>query len=155
MHLTPFLDCRETVTRTRRDLPHWHQPLRLQFVTWNLADALPAKALKRLERQKAVWLHHHSKPWNAEEEQEYFSRFEERVDRWLALGRGEAVLRNSACSDLLAKTLMYFEGQRTRMDAFVIMPNHVHCLFQVMNGQGLSDILHSWRGIPLRKSMVC
>jgi len=142
---TPFLDCREEREICRNDLPHWHQYGRLQFITWCLGDALPAKAMKRLKHQKEMWLMMHPKPWDPREEAEYFDRYEDRINRWLNAGRGESVFRQRSNADLLAKTLMFHEGKKTRMDAFVIMPNHVHCLVQLVGDCAVSSLMHSWR----------
>ncbi|MCH8527430.1 MAG: transposase [Kiritimatiellae bacterium] len=145
MNPTPFLDKREPLQQTQNDLPHWHQPLRLQFFTWNLGDALPVKAMARLKRERESWLYQHPKPWSDEEYQIYFERFTDRIDRWLALGRGESIFREVKAAGLMAEVLQFHEGKKMRMDAFVIMPNHIHCLAQLCGETTVSELMHSWR----------
>src|SRR5204862_3963853 len=41
--------------------------------------------------------------------------------------------------------LSRFQGERYWLDAFVVMPNHVHVLVQPKPGHSLSSILHSWK----------
>jgi type I restriction enzyme R subunit len=41
--------------------------------------------------------------------------------------------------------LKHFQGTRYLLDAFVVMPNHVHALLLPLNGHSLSEILHSWK----------
>lgn len=31
------------------------------------------------------------------------------------------------------------------LDSFVVMPNHIHVLFQISEGHHLQDIVHSWK----------
>ena len=146
MKPTPFLDRREVVDEWENDLPHWHQPLRFQFITWCLGDALPGKVLRRLKQERNRWLDAHPRPWSPSVQADYYDRFHDRVDRWLELGRGEMVFRNPVYAKFMADVLMFHEGSKSRMDSFVVMPNHVHVLVQLIGDTGLSDLLHSWRG---------
>jgi REP element-mobilizing transposase RayT len=143
---SPFLDRREVVEEWKNDLPHWHQPLRFQFVTWCLGDALPGRALKRLKRERARWIEAHPHPWSPLVQADYYDRFHDRVDRWLEVGRGEMVFRNPEYANVMADVLLFHEGSKTRMDSFVVMPNHVHVLVQLIGDTRLSDVMHSWRG---------
>ena len=145
MKLSPYLNRSEDILRTEDDLPHWHQSHRLQFLTWCLGDALPIKAMLRLRRERIRWINAHPPPHTPEENVWYFDRFIARPHRWLALGRGESIFRNPEYADLLASVLLFHEGTKCRMDAFVIMPNHVHCLVQLIGDTTLSQLLHSWR----------
>lgn len=96
-------------------------------------------------RARDLWLSRHPQPWNDAEISEYAQKFEHRVDRWLALGRGEAVLKDRGCRAKLLDILMFYEGKETRMDAIVIMPNHVHVLVQLLGNRTLSRLMHSWK----------
>jgi REP element-mobilizing transposase RayT len=46
---------------------------------------------------------------------------------------------------LVATTLRHFCGLRYRLDAFVIMNDHVHVLVSPFDGQSLESIVHSWK----------
>jgi carbamoyl-phosphate synthase large subunit len=39
----------------------------------------------------------------------------------------------------------FFDGERYHLDAFVVMPNHVHALVQPTGNNSLNEILHSWK----------
>lgn len=45
----------------------------------------------------------------------------------------------------MEKALLYFDGKRYRLVAWVIMPNHVHVLIETFEGFPLDTILHSWK----------
>lgn len=39
--------------------------------------------------------------------------------------------------------IKYWDGKRIELDAAVVMPDHVHAIFRIMDGSSLGDILHS------------
>ncbi|MDF3131176.1 transposase [Kiritimatiellaeota bacterium B1221] len=140
-----FFDGREEINRHRVRLPHWEQKEVLQFVTWNLGDALPVAAIKRLKFQRERWMKMHPKPWDADTESEYEKRFSDRWDRWLDCGRGSCLLKKRKASLLVANTLLHFHIARYHLDSFVVMPNHVHVLFSPLGEMPLEKIIHSWK----------
>lgn len=144
---TPFLDCREGVARHRTHLPHWQQEDRLQFVTWSLGDAVPGPVLRQWKTEKDEWLVRHPKPWSEQDVQEYGRLFGERVDAWLDRGQGSCLLGKAGCAEVVAQVLLKSREMRVRLDAFVVMPNHVHVLFQVVRNQRLEKILQEWKGV--------
>jgi carbamoyl-phosphate synthase large subunit len=72
-------------------------------------------------------------------------RFLEGPEKWLDEGHGECVLRDARAAEIIADTLRHFHGERYWLDAFVVMPNHVHALVQPKPRYSLSEILHSWK----------
>jgi REP element-mobilizing transposase RayT len=48
--------------------------------------------------------------------------------------------------------LLFFDGERYRMHAWVVMPNHVHALFTPLNGLGLAEILRSWKSFTSKEA---
>jgi REP element-mobilizing transposase RayT len=56
--------------------------------------------------------------------------------------RGKVTLP-AAARDIVLSALHYWNGQRIELDAAVVMPDHVHAIFRVMDGSDLSAILHS------------
>ena len=57
----------------------------------------------------------------------------------------ECLLENAEIARVVADALKKFDGYRYRLFAWVVMPNHVHALFQVIGKTSLADILHSWK----------
>jgi REP element-mobilizing transposase RayT len=93
----------------------------------------------------------HPKPWTSEVEAEYHATFTEAIEQWLDAGDGACVLRDHAIARLVANALLHFDGQRYLMDAFVIMPNHVHALFRLVEPFRLESVLKSWKGFTARE----
>jgi carbamoylphosphate synthase large subunit/REP element-mobilizing transposase RayT len=133
------------VIQRRRNLPHREQPQATYFVTFRLADSVPQKLLQDWREEQDTWLKYHPKPWDWKTEREHHRRFVEEREDWLDRGHGCCLLRDSATAQIVADALRFFDGERYHLDAFVVMPNHVHALVQPAAHNSLSDILHSWK----------
>ncbi len=142
----PFLRGDAPVSKHRNHLPHWQQEDCFQFVTWSLGDALPMEARRRIQRERREWTSLHPQPWSVQEEMEYYELFSERVSRWLDAGAGSCLLRKNDYAKVVRDSLLFFEGERVVMDAFVVMPNHVHALFLQKSGWKLETLLQAWKG---------
>jgi putative transposase len=137
-------DAEITVGHNR--LPHWDQQGRTYSLTFRLFDSVPAHLMHEHRLAKAAWLKEHPEPWTREVELEYLRTFQGQIERWLDQGHGECLLRRGELAEIVAGALRHFEGERTRLHAWVVMPNHVHALTEVMEGWELSGLLLSWKG---------
>ncbi len=131
-------------------LPHWQQDAKLYFVTWRLADSLPAEKLDEWTRERNAWLAQNPEPWNSETEREYHEKFSKSIDHWLDAGSGECLLKDPAISKIVAEALLHFDGERYLMDSFVVMPNHVHAMFKPAPGIKLEDVIQSWKSFTAK-----
>jgi REP element-mobilizing transposase RayT len=131
--------------RTRRNLPHWQQAGVAYFVTFRLADSLPVVKLNQWIEERTAWLHRNPEPWRIAQWKEHNRLFPARMERWLDAGEGQCILAQHAASQIVEGALHYFDGQRYLMDAYSIMPNHVHVLVSPKQGFSLSQVLHSWK----------
>ncbi|HYJ04120.1 MAG TPA: carbamoyl-phosphate synthase large subunit [Chthoniobacterales bacterium] len=145
------MDPHDDIKITRRNLPHWQQEGATYFVTFRLADAVPAELLREWKQKFDTWLKFHPEPWDARTKHEYQERFQEDRERWLDQGHGTCLFRHSEIATLVAKALRHFDRKKYVLDSWVIMPNHVHALVQVLSGFGLSDILHSWKSFTAKE----
>jgi REP element-mobilizing transposase RayT len=130
---------------TRGDLPHWSQQGSLHFVTFRLADSLPAERVAEMQAERESWHRCHQGSLTAEEEKEYANLFHDRVEGWLDAGSGECILAQELCSQAVAGAIEFFAGKRYLLDHWVIMPNHIHVLAMPLAGYSLATILHSWK----------
>jgi putative transposase len=155
---SPFFDSRREVTHHLNRLPHWQQECRLQFVTWHLADALPAEVRRGFVHEQESWLAAHPKPWTDAVEFEFHRLFSDRVNDWLDAGMGSCILQNPDLSQIVLEALLHFDGSKIFMDALAIMPTHVHALFQLRRGHALEQVVHSWKSYTanrLNESLRC
>ncbi len=133
------------IKMTRRHLPHWEQSGATYFVTFRLADAIASDVLAEWREERALWLKHHPHPWDWKTACEYMQRFEEERERWLDQGQGSCLLRDSRAQKIVRENLDHFDQERYVIDAFVVMPNHVHVIVKPLGTNSLNAILHSWK----------
>jgi len=132
--------------RTSGNLPHWEQGSVWYFVTFRLADALPASVVLELKNQRAHWKQTHNlEALTSEELAEYYKLFSERYEKLLHAESGSCLLRESANAKIVDGALHFFNDQRYKLDETIIMPNHVHILVKPLKDNSLVDILHSWK----------
>jgi hypothetical protein len=58
------LDPQQPIVQKRGHLPHWEQSGATYFVTFRLADSLPADVLAQWRDERAAWLKLHPQPWD-------------------------------------------------------------------------------------------
>ena len=135
-------------------LPHWRAEGASYFVTFRLAGSLPGiLKYNREARQKDI-LQRVKKagrkftPWEISELANL--RIEERRHQRHDLGN--RYLKDPRIAKVVADAFMHFQEKRYRLFAWVIMPTHVHIVFQPLNGHDVPDILHSWKRFSAREA---
>jgi len=135
---------------TQRHLPHWTQPGVTYFITFRLGDSIPLDLQRQWQAEREAWLRHHPEPWEATVEAEYHARFTREQDEWLDAGMGECHLRRRDIRSQVEMNLAHFNGQRHDLDAYVLMPNHVHALLIPRDGQSVFELLKGIKGVSAR-----
>ncbi|MGD9929865.1 MAG: transposase [Mangrovibacterium sp.] len=145
----------------RHMLPHFQQPGQAYFVTWNLKDAVPPKALaaykQKLEMVKnqlrglgaanpesllkdqvqTIRTPHREaiSPETGKLKQSYFlmrRKYIQAYDDLLDAGKHPSIdLSQPDNRDFIHQSLQYWEGIRLKSHAYAIMPNHVHWVFEL------------------------
>lgn len=118
---------------SRGHLPHLDMPGTVQAVTFRLADSMPVHVVARLAAME-------DSP----------AKRKLRED-WLDRGRGTCCLRMPEIARLVEDALLHFDGERYRLCAWCVMPNHVHVLFEV-GTTPLGEIVKSWKGYSAREA---
>ena len=140
-----YLDKNQDVNEHRAHLPHWHQDGKLQFITFRLADSLPQEKLDELEQNKERFMQQHPQPWEKETEAQYYKLFGSKIDEWLDAGMGSCLLKFPNIRKIVCDALSFFDGDRYRLHSYVVMPNHVHVLVELLGENKTGDVLHSWK----------
>src|SRR5213078_5330612 len=81
------------INHTRRNLPHWEQEGATYFVTFRLADAVPASLASQWRYELQNWRRFHPEPLDEEARKEYRRRFLQVREDWLDQGHGSCLLR--------------------------------------------------------------
>jgi putative DNA methylase len=66
-------------------------------------------------------------------------------------GYGRCELRDGECRGILEQCMRHDDGLKYRLGEFVIMPNHVHALLQMLSGQELSETMKAWKSVSARR----
>jgi len=128
---------------SRGYLPHFHGDNAIQAITYRLADSLPSQVLEDLKRELASLSAEHRD-----------RRRRERIDAYLDAGHGSCVLADPECARIVIDNWQHFDGQRYRLLAWVVMPNHVHVLIQTIPAWPLDSILHSWKSYTSKRILA-
>jgi REP element-mobilizing transposase RayT len=125
---------------SRGYLPHVKREGASYFVTFRLQDSLPQAVLLDYKRQQAEKLHALG-DGDLVGREEVNLEFQRQIERYLDRGVGECHLRRPEVAEVVAEALLYSHGRQYLLDAWVVMPNHVHLIVWPMPNHTLSDIL--------------
>ncbi|WP_081722145.1 transposase [Geminisphaera colitermitum] len=139
-----------TGNHARGYLPHQKFEGAIYFVTFRLANSLPAEVIGRLREQRRLLLARiNADPEKARHagdgQQALWTWYAAEVDTILDRCLGDAWLRQSDIADLVSGALRFFERQRYLLHAWCVMPNHVHAVIEPLGDHTLAAILHSWK----------
>jgi putative transposase len=136
-----------------RHLPHWRQSGATYFVTFRLADSLPQDKLHELDELRLDWQRRHPPPQSREFIEEFARLTSQRVEGWLDQGMGSCVLKEPSLAAFVTQGLHHFDGERCELDAYVVMPNHVHAIVRPTHYQShpLEMLLKSWKQFSAKR----
>ncbi len=130
---------------SRGYLPHFDAAHSVQFITFRLHDSVPAEVIERW-KQELHWTE-----GTAPDSKEAVT-LRKRIEQYEDAGHGICYLRDERIARLVQDALLQFDGQRYRLIAWCIMPNHVHLLIEQMPGHSLSKIVQSWKSFAAHKA---
>jgi len=110
-------------------LPHCDFPGLVQFVTFRLADSMPASRRGEWEHLLAI---------------ENLREKRTKLEEYLDCGVGECWLRDLRIAKLAEDALLFFHNERCELLAWCVMPNHVHVLVHVWQTP-LGKLVQSWK----------
>ena len=121
-------------------LPHFESQEHIQHVCYHLADSLPAEVVEQIvSGLKSL------PPMLRDAEKE------KRFNAYLDAGYGACWLQQPPIAVAVQEAFLLFHGVRYTLHEWCVMPNHVHVLFQPMNGWTMSKNIASWKSFTGRK----
>lgn len=141
--------------RNRGHLPHWEASSATYFVTFRLADSLPQHVLKPILFARTdipATAAQMGREISESEGKRLLKLHSRRIEKYLDGGAGACLLENNAVAEVVADSLRQFHDMRYRLYAWCVMPNHVHAVFQVLPGNTLPAILHSWKSFSAKRA---
>jgi REP element-mobilizing transposase RayT len=115
---------------SRGYLPHTDYPGRTQFVTWRLLDAVTPEIIAKLRAQVS-----------ALPEVEARKKVRAEIEKHADCGHGEAVLKDSRAARIVHDAFRFGQCERYMLNAWAIMPNHIHLLLTPCEGWPLGRII--------------
>ncbi len=116
-------------------LPHFDHPGLVQTITFRLADSLPPPLRERLQQT-----------YGKQDDPELRKEIEAALDN----GLGECHLRDPRVAEAVQNALLHFDGERYRLVAWTVMPNHVHAMIETVPGVRLDEIMHTWKSFTAK-----
>ncbi len=117
---------------SRGYLPHVKADGATYFVTFRLADSLPAEVLES---------------WADAPEDERARN----TERYLDQGAGACLLARPELAEIVVQTLLCHVGSQHTLHEYVVMPNHVHVLLTPLGEYTLSDLLQGMKSVSAHK----
>ncbi|MCL5998993.1 MAG: transposase [Chloroflexi bacterium] len=130
---------------SRGYLPHLDQPGLCQSITFRLHDSVPEQVIQRWKEE----LHWRE---NLPSDALAVVALRQRIVIYEDAGHGACWLREAHIATLVENALLHFDGERYRLMAWCIMPNHVHVLIETFPGHPLHKVLHSWKSFTAQKA---
>jgi REP element-mobilizing transposase RayT len=128
---------------SRGYLPHFDHPGTIQYITFRLADSVPAEAINR-------WRDELDLAGNEPADDPRCTELLDRIEKYADAGMGNCWLRQPPLAKIVQNALLHFDSQRYNLIAWCVMPNHVHALIETRPGFPLGDIVHSWKSFTAK-----
>ncbi len=119
---------------SRSYLPHFDGVGKSQAVCYRIFDSMPLEVLEQWRGEMSYLPN-----------DEYEVERRKRIEAYLDKGYGSCFLREPAIAGVVQNNLLYFDGERYRLHAWCVMPNHVHVLFTALPEWAMSKIVGSWK----------
>jgi putative DNA methylase len=123
-------ELRDAGWHSRGYIPHFDGGEIAQTISFHLADSLPQAVLEKWKRELAQDARTNSD-----------SILRKRIEHYLDQGYGACALRAEPVANLVQESLLRFDGERYRLSAWIVMPNHVHLLLTPCAEWSLSQIM--------------
>lgn len=135
------LDPQRPVRIYHRHLPHWRQDGATYFVTFNLADALPANKQREIQAMREEWERKYPPPRDEQTWLEYARMVFRYAEKAMDAGYGKCWFQQDDYSAELHRSLLHFHNQHYEVGCFVIMANHCHLTMRPFDNFDLEEEL--------------
>ena len=119
---------------SRGYLPHIDETGLVQHITFHLADSLPREVVEQMKTKTDAL---------SEKERDVVKR--KRIQELLDSGIGSCILERADCARIVEDSLLFGDGVRYQLLAWVVMPNHVHVLIEQNSKWPLGKVVQSWK----------
>ncbi|MDO5317957.1 MAG: FAD-binding protein [bacterium] len=130
-------------------LSRWTLKGAVYHVCFRLVDAVPESVLARWreERERLTAESLANSTLTAEERERINRLYSDKVDAFLDAGHGECILARVGAVSIVREVLFHFQNERYVLHAVGVMPNHVHIVFEVLEGHSLERVVQGWKSV--------
>jgi len=126
----------------RRNLPHLYYNEGIYFATFRLYDSIHPDELDKLQEITRLR--------NDDEKKRFFKKYDALLDKPF---NNVKHLQKTEIAIICTNSILHFDGKDILVICFVIMPNHIHLVFELRNKTKLvGDILGSMKKYSARES---
>lgn len=119
-------------------LPHFDASGLIQGLTFRLHDAVPAAVVRAWREQLNI-------PRGAPADDPGVIELRLRIERYADAGRGACWLQQPRIGQMVERAVLHFDGERYRLLAWVVMPNHLHLLVETTPGHPVKELVQTWK----------
>ncbi|MCG3152636.1 MAG: hypothetical protein GEEBNDBF_01938 [bacterium] len=120
-----------------RAIPHLDIPGATQMITFRLLDALPPRQASS----------HHTTPSTTNQSVLWFRNYDSTLDA----GHGACLLRMPWAAKVVQDCLLCEANTKYDLEAWVVMPNHVHLLVRPHEGVALRSLVQAWKSVTAHR----
>ena len=141
----------ESINQNTYLIPDWHsrgylphvENKRLQMITFRLYDSVPKSLLDKWKENE-----------KAENNTDIINKLQKLILEYDDNGYGCCFLKNPLIAELSERTLLIGDGNKYDLLRWCIMPNHIHSLINVKDGQSVSNIVQAWKSAIAHKANI-
>jgi REP element-mobilizing transposase RayT len=160
----------------KRNLPHWQPEGAEYFITFRLAESLPAEAVATIKNERALRLlklkNATSSSGSLPEKQgihdmvragsDRLSDLQEQIERSTFLkyealldkaDAGPVWLKQPEVADIVQEAIHHRDQKEYDLYAYCLMPNHVHLVFKLIEQNEISEETHEYLVTDILKSL--
>ena len=126
---------------SRGYLPHFDGGSIPQSITFRLFDSLPKTILDQWSEELSA---HSSELTDIE--------MRKRIAAYLDQGHGRCYLKAPWVAKIVQDAMLFFDKEKYRLSAWVVMPNHVHMVMTPLPGKPLAGIMQSLKSFTANEA---
>jgi REP element-mobilizing transposase RayT len=134
---------------SRGYLPHFDAGDVPQSITFRLAGSIPAALHQQWRDELRLGAQSPQPPPASAAAEE-----RRRIEKYLNRGIGPTWLSDPQIGSLVEGALLFFDAERYRLHAWVVMPNHVHTVITPFADSSMSQIVWSWKSYTATRANV-
>ena len=151
----PDLRLAQITCRQGRSLPRWTASGAIYHVAFHLADSIPQTELafwRELRSEITLRAKEEDRPLTAEEIDLLRSCYDEKVERYLAAGCGECILKSAGVYEVLEQVILYDNGRDYAIHEYCFMPNHLHVIVGGFPAaEMVAHTIRAWKSVSAHK----